>query len=152
MYNLDLFHVFNELQIIINNCDKYPFEIVLNAIACINNINIGNNSHVVNNKLIENLTLLQKSLECHIDFDLLNYLHLNNIRVKINVTKNITANEWNTNCIKLQKEINEMRVKDNILLNKIMSNTTIDKYEHYEYCDREIMQSIKKVVQFDRRR
>lgn len=80
---IDINHINNELNIIINN-KKHTHKIILYALAALELISIIQNTHIIPLKFIKIMEYLKSYMDCYIDFDLLLYIHENKKKVVLN--------------------------------------------------------------------
>jgi len=142
---LDISHIYDELNIIINNSIDYTLEIILYAVSALDiieillpvvhndNINNINDKHIIPYKFIEIMKYLTKYMDCYIDFDLITYLCETRKRIRFYLNKELVNNKQCSVQFNIYTAIEDMLIKDNKLLNTIIYRNRIENQFDDEY-------------------
>src|SRR4029078_8393610 len=123
----------DELRQIVHNKKYYDNDTVLYALALLEIIEIIKQSHFIPPKFIKYLKHIKKNIYCYIDFDFLNHLSQNKIKVLINeenLTNSSSSSDRSNELLNLEEKIDRMLKKDSILLNEIIDNKNFKKDEY----------------------
>ena len=122
--------IIKEINEIINNRKKYDNDIVLHALAILELINTMRYTKNINLKLIQFLEHIKIHINCHIDFEQLNYIYDNGKEFSFN--ENVPLNESTDSIIDhIDMNFEEIIEHESELLFSLMNNSE-DSINHLD--------------------
>ena len=146
--NFDISHIYNELNIIINNSKKYSLQVILHvtaALEIINNLSdvLSTNKNTIPPKFIKIMKYLREYVNCYIDFELMIYLCETQQTVNFCVNKEIITNKQFSKQFNIHEAIEDMLIKDNNLINAIIYSDHLNN--KYKKIDKNVILLSKKL-------
>lgn len=147
MINLDIRCVIREVNKIISNYKKHDTEITLYALGILEIISLAKITNNLSQKIIKYLRFIKNYINCHIDFELLNYIIRNNKKIKLkedisydNISSASSSLSSSSNSIlsesfDLDEKIAEMLKSDSLYVNKIIDESEYKINDDYGTVD-----------------
>lgn len=146
--DFDISHIYNELNIIINDSKKYSLKIILYvaaALEIINNLSdvLSNNERVIPYKFIKIMKYLREYVNCYIDFELIIYLCETQQIVNFRIKEEIIDDKQFGKQLNIHEAIEDMLIKDTNLLNAIIYSDHLNN--KYKKIDKNVILLSKKL-------